>query len=146
LFPYPTLFRSVVEEHVAGGEGEADEAGDDARAEGTLAERRGHRLGLLGLELDRQRAVAQGDGERLGGLPVERPRDLDLVALEVRHLDRRGRQDLVVEDDRELALPAADVRAGRVAGVAAGGDLVELVDAVLTAAEHGADGPLALGR
>ena len=55
----------VVEEHEEQDEQQADEAGDDAGAQRVLAERRRHGLHGLGLELHRQRAVAQHEGEVL---------------------------------------------------------------------------------
>ena len=70
----------VVEEHVERDQGEADEAGDEAGPQRVVAQRGRHRLHRLALELDRQRAVAQHEGQVLGLGLAEAAADRDLVA------------------------------------------------------------------
>ena len=97
----------------------SDEAGDHALVDGILAEVGADGALLDHVELHRQLARRQADGEVVRALDRETAADLRLAA-EDRLVDVRRRQDLVVEDDRErladilLGHSAEPARAGGV--------------------------------
>ena len=91
----------VVDQHVQAHEDQPDDAGDHARTQGSLAERRRHGAHVVLLELHRQRTEAQRDRQVACTRLVERARD-DRRALELGGADDRGRLDHAVEHDRHL--------------------------------------------
>src|SRR3712207_2131838 len=133
LFPYTTLFRSdhaedpVEEQQEDRDDDEAGRARDDALVERLLTERRGDLRLRDQLELDRQRAGLQEVRQLLGGLDREAALDLrpvgavDAVRV-LDEVDERRRDDLVVEDDREVLRGGLGGRARQLLRLTALGD------------------------
>ena len=130
----------VVDEHEDCDEAEAEAGGDNALVLRVFAH--GRRNGRLGEDLHRsgQGAGIELVGKLLGGRTVEAAGDLAVRADLA--LDHRSGNELVVEDDRELAAAASRVLG--TAGLVVARERRELLRALGVEAE--ADGELARGR
>ncbi|MCO5556192.1 hypothetical protein L7F22_009736 [Adiantum nelumboides] len=112
--------QAVVEQAVDEHQHQADGAGDEPGLQRRQPQGRRHGLRLTGVERQRQRAVAQRPGEVLGPFLVELTGDLGRAV--DRLVDRGGRDDVAVEDERDVLadvlgrVPAPGVGALRLEG------------------------------